>query len=544
MTPNTALDTPPDCVAGPGSAGPVRWLPTIASPPALLLAGICVAIVTALAVARLSGAPAVVHLVLQALLVLALGVLTLRDYRLAVTLALIELATAGAGGRWTVFPGGISGRLIVDAIVFAGAIRLLLQSWRSTGRIELGRYGPHALLVTVLLMAVWVPLGLIYGNGLTDVVSDGNGYAFIAFLVVFVVVLQQGHGRWIRDSIFVACAVNGLFLFAVLLLALAGITPLFPTVRDALMSGLGFEGAVGYMPSGAWRLYLPSALYLQVGMVLVGWRLLRSSAPWLWALYAVLMVDLALSYTRGLWICTAMALGIILVFGARELRPAFKLTGGTVGIFLLVSVLGLAVGFSVPDYLLDRASSTLSTRPIPPGYEVSPTPGTSARPSPTPAVALPSGQPNADELGSIGNQVRVEQARVLMGHILDRPWLGSGFGAIAPDYRYGIISRYEISFLDLAYKTGLIGTLIFLSLPLRLLWDCVRVRIGKLRPAPGVSRAEASVPLAIIASVLAVSVTNPYLFAAYGLLPILVSVAWLDPVRRDPDAETPSAPGG
>lgn len=506
----------------------VRARGPMSDPGSLVLAALTFGLVITLAALRLAGAPDAPQLPVQAILVLVFGALVVRDYRLAVTIVMIELATAGASGRWTVYPGGLSGRIVVDALVVLGALRILYRAWRTSGRVDLGRYGLHALVAAAVLVLVWVPLGLLSGYPPSDVIGDGNGYAFLAFAVVFIALLGQGHGRWVRDSLLVACSFNAIFLFGIFLLALSGIVPLYPTARIALGT-LGFDGAVGIMPSGAWRLYPATSLYIQVGLVLVGWRLLQAPRLWLWALYAILLVDLGLTYTRGFWIGAAGALAIVLLLGAKSVRRAVTVLAGTASIVLLVTAIGLVVGFSVPDYLLDRAASSLTARPVPSGTPASPVPTVSGEP-----VVRPTTPPLVDELGAIGNQIRIEQARILVGHILEHPILGSGFGAIARDYPYGDISRYEISYLDLAFKTGVIGTMIFLSLPVRLLLDGLKGRLGRRRLSASVSRREASVPIAIVASILAVSASNPYLFAAYGLMPILVSVAWLDPLGPDP----------
>lgn len=519
------------------AGGARSWLMSIrtrglmSDPGSLVLAALTFGLVLILAAMRLASAPEAPQLAAQAILILVFGALVLRDYRLAVTIAMIELATAGAAGRWTVFPGGLSGRIVLDALVVLGALRILYRAWRTSGRLDLGRYGLHAVVAAGVLVLVWVPLGLLSGYPPSDVVGDGNGYAFLAFVVVFIALLSQGQGRWVRDSLLVACAFNAIFLFAIFLLALSGIVPLYPTVRVALGT-LGFDGAIGIMPSGAWRLYPATSLYIQIGLVLVGWRLLQAPRLWLWALYAVLLVDLGLTYTRGFWIGAAAALIIVLLLGAKSIRGAVTVLAGTTSIVLLVTAIGLAVGFSVPNYILDRAASSLTARPVPSGTPVAPAPTGSGQPGIAPTVP-----PLVDELGAIGNQIRIEQARILIGHIRERPLLGSGFGAIATDYPYGDISRYEISYLDLAFKTGLIGTVIFLSLPVRLLIDGLKGRLGRRRLARSISRREASVPIAIVASILAVSASNPYLFAAYGLMPVLVAVVWLDPMGADPATE-------
>jgi hypothetical protein len=141
-----------------------------------------------------------------------------------------------------------------------------------------------------------------------------------------------------------------------------------------------------------------------------------------------------------------------------------------------------------------------------------------------------------DEISSGSDHVRFVQAQVLLGHIAERPILGWGFGTIAPDYPYGDIYSYELAYLDLAYKTGLAGLLLFVSFPLRLLLDSIRARLGRIRLPPGVAVREAAVPGAIILSLLVTGATNPYLPAAFGLTPIILAIAWLDPFGSDDGA--------
>ena len=87
---------------------------------------------------------------------LALAVI---DLRAAVAIVVFELAVGGASGRWAVFPGDVSGRLVLDGIVFAVALWRLAQSRRAGRPLALGRYTAHAVAVGVLLAAIWIPLG-------------------------------------------------------------------------------------------------------------------------------------------------------------------------------------------------------------------------------------------------------------------------------------------------------------------------------------------------------------------------------------------------
>jgi O-antigen ligase len=145
-----------------------------------------------------------------------------------------------------------------------------------------------------------------------------------------------------------------------------------------------------------------------------------------------------------------------------------------------------------------------------------------------------------DASGAVSNQIRVVQAQVLIGHIAERPIVGHGFGTIAQDYPYDKIYSYELAFLDLLYKTGVIGLLIFVSFPIRLIVDALRARVGRLKLPDGITRHESAVVVSIVASIGLTGATNPYFLAAFGLMPIIVMIAWLDPMRPPPGRQPTS----
>ena len=63
------------------------------------------------------------------------------------------------------------------------------------------------------------------------------------------------------------------------------------------------------------RVYFASGLFLQVGVAIATWELLRNRRrAWLWAALAVLLVALFVSFTRGFWLGAVIA-RIVLIFG-------------------------------------------------------------------------------------------------------------------------------------------------------------------------------------------------------------------------------------
>jgi O-antigen ligase len=122
----------------------------------------------------------------------------------------------------------------------------------------------------------------------------------------------------------------------------------------------------------------------------------------------------------------------------------------------------------------------------------------------------------------------VAEAKALLHYIRRRPLYGYGFGSVASSFSTGY--SYELSYLDLLFKTGILGLLLFLSFPLRLVVDALRLRLRRAPAMPGSAReiGSAGVVVGVIAGILIVGATNPYLFAAFGLVSILAMVAWLE----------------
>jgi O-Antigen ligase len=477
---------------------------------------------------------------LQVVFVVGAIALAAVDFRSLAAIAILELVVGGASGHWTALPGGPSGRIVLDGIVTLSAAWILFRRWRREGRLDLGRYAPHALVAGAVMVVVWMSLGLINGNRAANVFGDGDVNLFFAFTLVLLVLIQDGYGAWLRRWLLVACTVNAIVLFGIVVLTAPGFLPLYQTFHAVLSTRLNMGGSVGYMANGAYRLYTGSGLYLQVGLALMTWELMqRPRRAWAWAVYLIMWIGVVATYTRGFWLSAIGTVAIVLVAGTealtlRDVRRAGTVVAGSLALFMAASLFTHVAGFSLPSYLMDRTATVLETgASSSPG---SPSPSESS-PGATPtgpvATATPpptgSGGSGQDVGGAYSNQVRATQATVLWEHISQSPIIGSGYGSIAADYPYGHSFSYELNYLDLLFKTGILGFLIFLSLPVRLVIDAFRGRLGHLSLPSGVTRAALAVPLAISAGVLLVSATNPYLLAAFGLFPILACMAWLEP---------------
>ena len=471
--------------------------------------------------------------VLKALLVVSFVALAVVDFKASVAIAIFELVLAGTGGQWVYIRGGLTGRTFLDAVVAVRALAIIASDWRRTRRLELGRYGRHALVVATVIPIVWMALGLHYGNVRSDIFADGNGFFFFAFIVVIVALLMRGQGEWFRRLFLAACAVNGIFTLVLIFISSTGMVLLDTTMANVLLNRLGMGGVIGHqgfggMGTGAYRLFIGSSLFLQVGLVLIIWRLVtRPRQVWPWLLYAILSIDLLATYTRGIWIAGAAAVVMAVALASPSFKRAALLLVATVALWGLIAAGGALNNFSLRSYVFNRSASIVSTATNPGSTNKvsSSKPGSSSKSSPT------------DAYGEASNAMRIKEAKILFRLIRKRPVLGYGFGAVAKDY--GPTYAFELSFLALLFKAGIIGFLIYISFPLRLLWDSWRVRFRKRPPPSGIPFRAASIPFAIVASIMLAAAVNPYLFAAFGIISILAATAWLDNTK--PTA-TPAEP--
>jgi hypothetical protein len=453
---------------------------------------------------------------IKALLVLSFIALSIVDFRASVAIAVFDLVLAGAGGHWTNLPGNISGRNFLDMVVAIRALTIIASDWRRTRHLELGRYGLHALTLAVVIPIVWMSLGLYYGNVRSSVFADGNGFAFFAFIIVIVALLIRRQGSWFRNLFFAACAVNGVVYLALVTVTATRWVILDPTMNNALLIRLDMGGQVGYMGNGAFRLFTGSSLFLQIGLALVAWRLItRPRQIWPWLLYAILSIDLLATYTRGLWVSGAAAVIMVIALGSPTLKRAALVLAATAAMWGLIAAGGALNGFSLREYVFNRSATIVSVGPSPSSTSSS--------------SSSSSTNSSKDTWGEASNKMRIEQAKILFRLIKKRPVLGYGFGAVAK--KWGPSYAFELSYIALLFKAGIIGLLLYLSFPLRLLWDSLRVRFSKRSPPQGISLRAASIPFAIVASIMLAGVTNPYLFAAFGIISILAATAWLDDTK-------------
>jgi hypothetical protein len=151
-----------------------------------------------------------------------------------------------------------------------------------------------------------------------------------------------------------------------------------------------------------------------------------------------------------------------------------------------------------------------------------------------------------DTLGVRSNQFKVHEAHILWRYIQKKPVIGYGFGAVAPGIRSAKACSpawhcdkpysYELSYLNLLFKVGLLGLILFLSFHLRVLADGVRLRI-RLAKRPDVPEGALAVgdigsAVGMVAALLVTGATNPWVIAAFGIFPLLFAATQVQDAKR------------
>jgi O-Antigen ligase len=325
------------------------------------LAAGTIALILALGTLRVTGGSSDLVRVLQASLVVVYTVLVWTDLRAAMAILMLEIVLGGASGHWTTIAGPVSGRVTLEVLLM---LRVAVVLVRDRSRMQLlGRYGLHALAVAFLLPAIWMTLGVARGNTLSNVFGDGNGIALFSLAIAFELLLRDGWGAWIRGWFFVCCVANAVVTGALVLASRVGIVSL-ASLSHVLVDKLALGNVVGYMPNGAYRLYLANSLFLPIVIAFTSYKLLsRPRSPWLWALFALAWADVIATYTRGVWVSTVVVFVAVLVVGARRASDAVPFLGGAAALFITAIVIGQASSRSLIDYVFTRTSSITQVTP-------------------------------------------------------------------------------------------------------------------------------------------------------------------------------------
>lgn len=338
------------------------------------------------------------------------------------------------------------------------------------------RRGHMLLLWTLaLVMTVWIVLipTLRAAQPLSNAVQEGFPLALLFAGVLAHAYFRDNPLAWARlrrtcggalatvAAMAIVVWIVGTFVFEDAVLVAIGFLNYFTWGNESLEPSV----YVQQMPDGFFRVMWITSSVLPVGLIYS----LAARRPWAAALFAA---ALFVSYTRALWLCAALGMAwVVLRHVAAGSRVRINLAVAGAGLLVMLGLLGADLARDSEDSVVLRAANRLVTT-------------------------------FSDESAS----ERVDQVTPLIDAWLSSPVLGLGLGSAASVSRSDVAPYlYELTYLALLMKLGVVGVLMFAAIAASLL-------LRTARSGTRVAHVEASV----LAFLLACS-TNPYLLNLVGL---------------------------
>ncbi|MBI4089883.1 MAG: O-antigen ligase family protein [Candidatus Kerfeldbacteria bacterium] len=448
-----------------------------------------------------------VGLVAFCLIAFGAAVITWRSLDNGLLVLLAELFVGGKGYLYSLEVGQVTVSIRHALFVIVGLIWLVKSA---AGRVRplLPAVLSRWLVALAAVVALGVVIGLIRGNHPRDIFFDAN--AFLFYLLVLVLAWPKlDWPRFVTKLLAVVAAaavVLGLKSLVVLGIfvhwRIDGLVAVYRWIRN---TGVG---EIAPIFGGTYRVFFQSQVYgLLAVALLTPWLLPRIRPSDRWPRWLLVPVTLALasvmvSLSRSFWLGGSLA---VVGAGVVVWRRYHWATREWVSVGV-ASALVLFAAYTLNSWALN----------FPYPY---PLPGAPGR-----------GDAIRERLTTISGEAAVssrqQQFRALLPAIEQHPLFGSGFGT-AVTYRsqdprqtqlpsQGIYTTYafELAYLDLALKVGLVGLLVYLGL----LATTLRQLVRSINPL--------TFGLAVgLVALLGVHLTTPYLNHPLGIGFVLLAFA-------------------
>ena len=431
---------------------------------------------------------------------------TIRNiFNIVTALIFIEFVLGGLGH--------ILGLPIRKGLFAVGIVFSVYMIFRERIRVE------RKFLIPIIVVCIYIAygsvIGLINGNSLGDIFSDVNSFLGILYILLLIAYIK-GRSENINKllNIFVNCAtivsIITIILFVVSRIYLPNnleIIVAYNNLNTKLQYGL-ISGLV--LSNNYARVYLYNGIFMQLAVAIMFIKLFNKEKNIFGIVkLAILLIGIYVSNTRGFWLGTV---GVVVLSFAYYLWRVkkYRLTIKNVLISIIPLIL---VAVIIPKTIV----------------------------AVSPEQNLPDSAGSIkDRIESIGdfendesNKVRAIQLRFLVDKIKEKPVLGWGFGSHIYEYpQYmkenglqGVnSSSFELYYVELVFKTGIIGVLIFFGY---LIYNFVKLMLILFKKGLRERDEQMLVGWTIgTMSILASSITNPYI-AGLSVIFVLVMEVYL-----------------
>ena len=409
--------------------------------------------------------------------------------------------------------GHILGLPIRKGLFAIGILFSVYMIFREKIKIE------KKFLLPIIIVCIYIAygsiVGLVNGNSVGDVFSDVNSFLGILYILLLIAYVK-GESENINKilNIFVNCAV----IVAVITIILFFVSRIYlPNNLEIIVAYNNLNTKLQYglisglvLSNNYARVYLYNGIFMQLAVAIMFIKLFNKDKNISGIVkLALLLIGIYVSNTRGFWLGT---IGVVLLSFAYYLWRVkkYKLTIKNVLIsiiplILIAIILPKTIVAVSPEQNLPESSGSIK-----------------------------------DRIESIGdfendesNKVRAIQLRFLVDKIKEKPVLGWGFGSHIYEYpqymeENGLqsvnSSSFELYYVELVFKTGIVGVLIFFGY---LLYNFIKLLLILFKRGLKEKDEQILIGWTIgTMSILASSITNPYI-AGLSVFFVLVMEVYL-----------------
>ena len=426
-------------------------------------------------------------------------------FNLVTILIFIEFVLGGLGH---VFGLPIRKGLFVVGILFS--IYMIFRE-----KIKIEKVFLIPIIVVCIYLAYGSIIGLINRNSLGDIFSDVNSFLGIIYILLLIAYVK-GRNENIDKiiNVFVNCAV----IVAIMTITLFFVSRIYlPNNLEIIVTYNNLNSKLQYgfisglvMSNNYARVYLYNGIFMQLAAAIMFIKLFNKDKNVFGIVkLAILLVGIYVSNTRGFWLGTIGAVVISMIYYLWRFKK-FNLTLRNIVIALipliLVSVIIPKTIVAVsPEQNLPNSSGSIKDRI----------------------------ESISDFENDESNKVRAIQLKFLVNRIKEKPILGWGFGAHIEEYPQYMIDNnlqpvsstsFELYYIELLFKTGIIGILIFFGY---LVFNFVKLIVLLFKKNLRMRDEQVLVGWTIgTMSILASSITNPYI-AGLSVFFVLVMEVYL-----------------
>ena len=412
------------------------------------------------------------------------------------------------GGLGHVFGLPIRKDLFVVGILFS--IYMIFRE-----KIKIEKVFLIPIIVVCIYLAYGSIIGLINRNSLGDIFSDVNSFLGIIYILLLIAYVK-GRNENIDKiiNVFVNCAV----IVAIMTITLFFVSRIYlPNNLEIIVTYNNLNSKLQYgfisglvMSNNYARVYLYNGIFMQLAAAIMFIKLFNKDKNVFGIVkLAILLVGIYVSNTRGFWLGTIGAVVISMIYYLWRFKK-FNLTLRNIVIALipliLVSVIIPKTIVAVsPEQNLPNSSGSIKDRI----------------------------ESISDFENDESNKVRAIQLKFLVNRIKEKPILGWGFGAHIEEYPQYMIDNnlqpvsstsFELYYIELLFKTGIIGILIFFGY---LVFNFVKLIVLLFKKNLRMRDEQVLVGWTIgTMSILASSITNPYI-AGLSVFFVLVMEVYL-----------------